>query len=103
MKVHLNIVKKNDKPISDVLKDYIIQNKKVSKGYFTNRIKTTWKESMGPTIYSYTKSIYFNKSTLYINITSSPLRQELLMSKSKIIDLINEKIGSNFINEVVIR
>lgn len=103
MKVHLNIVKKNDKSIADVLQDFMKANKKVSKGYYTKQIKIIWKEAMGPTIYSYTKSIYFSKSILYINITSSPLRQELLMSKNKIITLFNEKLGNNFLKEVVIR
>jgi len=103
MKVHLNIVPKKDKPISEVLADLMKSNKRISKGYNVKRIKVIWKETMGPAINSYTKSVFFSKKKLFINITSSPLRHELSMSKDNIKDLINEKLGSQMIEEVVIR
>ena len=103
MKVHLNIVPKKDKPIGDVIHDLMSSNKKMGRGYLQKRIKLTWKELMGHTIYSYTRSIYLSKGCLYINITSAPLRQELNMSANKIKGLFNEKFGADTIQKVVIR
>ena len=103
MKVHLNIVPKKDKPISEVISDLMKKNSKIGKGYLNKRIKLLWKESMGPTINSYTKSIYLSRKQLFINITSAPLRQELSMSKDKIRNLINQGIGKEVVEEVIIR
>ena len=103
MKVHLNIVPKKDKPIGDVIQDLMASNKKMGRGFLHKRMKLIWKEMMGHTIYSYTKSIYYSKGSLYINISSAPLRQELNMSKSKIQSLFNEKLGGDSVKKVVIR
>ena len=103
MKVHLNIVPKKDKPIAEVLQDLMKKNKRMGRGYTLKNIKLIWKDAMGPTINSYTKSLFLSKKKLFINITSAPLRQELSMSKEKIKDLINERIGTALIEEVVVR
>jgi predicted nucleic acid-binding Zn ribbon protein len=78
-------------------------NKKMGRGFLQKRLKVMWKELMGQNIHSYTKGIYLSKDTLFINITSSPLRQELSMSTEKIKNLINEKMGSEVVEKVVIR
>ncbi|NNF33358.1 MAG: DUF721 domain-containing protein [Saprospiraceae bacterium] len=103
MKVHLNIVPKKDKPIADVIQDLMSSNKKMGRGFLQKRLKVVWKELMGQNIHSYTKSVYLSKGTLFINITSSPLRQELSMSTTKIKDLINEKFGREVVEKVVVR
>ncbi|MDG1052323.1 MAG: DciA family protein, partial [Flavobacteriaceae bacterium] len=40
---------------------------------------------------------------LYVSLSSSVLRQELSYGKQKIVDLINEEIGKNLINKIVLR
>lgn len=103
MKVHLNIAKKRDKSISKVLDKLFHDNKKLQSGYINKKIKLIWAEEMGPTINSYTKSIYVNKKTLFISLNSSALRHELSMSKQKLILLINKKLGIDLIEDTVIR
>ena len=49
------------------------------------------------------EEIYFKKKTLYVSLSSSVLRQELSYGKQKIVDLINEEIGKNLINKIVLR
>jgi len=95
-------VKKNDSPIKDVLKQFVHQNK-INKGFHTAQIKSIWKEKMGKTINNYTTSIRLDKKCLYVNIDSSPLKHELSMGKSKIINLINEEIGENVIDKIEFR
>ena len=58
-----------------------------------------WQELMGPTIASRTDRMFIKKKTLYVNINSAPLKQELNMSKTKVLKLINEKMGINFIED----
>ncbi len=99
----MNIVPKRDAPIEKVLQDYLNANKRIRKGYVNALIKKVWKEKMGETISSYTRSIYYKEGKLYISISSSSLRMELAYSKTKIIDLYKEEVSGIIINEVIIR
>ena len=58
-----------------------------------------WQELMGPTIASRTDRMFIKKKTLYVNINSAPLKQELNMSKAKVLKLIIEKMGIDVIED----
>ena len=58
-----------------------------------------WQELMGPTIASRTDRMFIKKKTLYVNMNSAPLNQELNMSKAKVLKLINEKMGIDVIED----
>ncbi|MBL0025059.1 MAG: DUF721 domain-containing protein [Saprospiraceae bacterium] len=92
----------HDKPIREVLNDFISGNKKVSKGYHTANIADVWKEQLGPVIAGYTSRIYFNDGVLKVYLTSAPLKKELLMGKDKIIGIINEAVGMDLVTSVEI-
>ncbi|MCA6363680.1 MAG: DUF721 domain-containing protein [Bacteroidetes bacterium] len=62
-----------------------------------------WEKLMGPAIARYTRHISINNRTLYVEITSAALRQELSYGKSKIIQMMNEAAGSEVIDEVILR
>lgn len=62
---------------------------------------TYWEKIMGPSIAGRTEKIYISKGVLFLQITSAPLRQELILAKTKLIKMLNEEIGENVINEVV--
>ena len=94
--------KYNDQPISEVLKEVVAQNNWKSKLY-QNKVKEIWVLNMGPSISSYTKEIKLRGKKLFISIASAPLRQELSYSKTKIIDLINEGLGEEYITDVIVR
>lgn len=94
------IVKHNDKKIKDVLTDMMGSNKKLNRGYAAIRIQNAWVIEMGEMINSYTKKIYFSGGTLTVYLTSAPLRNELSMSKQKVIDLINAACQERLIKEV---
>lgn len=94
--------KHNDQPIKDVLKDLMSQRQLRSKLKLT-KIRSSWPELMGPTISGYTTEISLRKRTLYISLNSAPLKQELSMGKEKILRLMNETLGEEFLEAVVIR
>ncbi len=60
-----------------------------------------WERMMGSTIASRTKEIYVKNRILYLKIESSPLRQELFMAKTKLIDLINKDVGDSVVDDIV--
>lgn len=91
----------NDAPVGSIilrmLKAYGIEDK-----YFEARTKQLWHETMGPTISGYTQNIYVKNRKLYITISSASLRQEISYSKEKIKKFINDGIGQEFIQAVMI-
>src|SRR4051812_33758777 len=64
-------------------------------------IIASWEKLMGQSISKRTSEIFFKDNTLFIKITSAPLKQELQLSKTKIIKLLNEEVGTSIIDNVV--
>jgi predicted nucleic acid-binding Zn ribbon protein len=88
--------------LGDALK-YFLNHSKL-KGYMqAMQIEDVWGEIMGKTIAKYTEKIQIQGKTLYITTNMAPLKQELLYQKENIIKRVNEKLGENVINNVVIQ
>lgn len=66
------------------------------------RIRSHWEKLMGPSIMRYTREIKMGRKKLYIYMDSAPLRQELSMGKEKIRKMLNEALGEEYIEEVII-
>ena len=62
-----------------------------------------WEKLFGKTIAKYTLKIFVNKGRLFLTITSAPLRQELMYSREKLMERINEAIEKDFIKEIIVR
>jgi hypothetical protein len=92
----------NQSTVGDVLKQ-IIQVNKLQPGMDQIDVKEAWKSLMGNGVNSYTKNVVLRGSTLYVELTSSVLREELSHGKSKIIAMINEELQREVIKEVVLR
>ncbi|MFM1754979.1 MAG: hypothetical protein RLZZ236_1918 [Bacteroidota bacterium] len=92
----------NQSTVGDVLKQ-IIQVNKLQPGMDQIDVKEAWQNLMGNGVNSYTKNVALRGSTLYVELSSSVLREELSHGKSKIIAMINEELKREVIKEVVLR
>jgi hypothetical protein len=92
----------NESTISDVLKE-IIGSNKLQSGIDQVAVKEAWKNLMGNGVNTYTRNILLKGSTLYVELTSAVLREELNYGKDKIIKMINEELGKEVITVVVLR
>lgn len=92
----------NESSIGDVLKE-IIQSNKLQPGMDQVSVKEAWVSLMGNGVNSYTKNVILKGSTLYVELTSSVLREELSHGKSKIIDMINEELRRDIVKDVILR
>ncbi len=88
--------------MSEVLKDFKAQNK-LSKGFLKVNVDEAWKETMGPGVMTYTTQIKLSGDKLFVDLSSSVLRQELSYGRTKIIANLNEKLGSEIIKTLVLR
>lgn len=88
--------------LGDALKQFVNQSK-LKNGIRAAQIETVWEDIMGTTIAKYTEKIYIFNQKLFIETNIGPLKNELGFQKLKIIERVNEKMGENIINDVVIK
>lgn len=88
--------------ISDLLKEFVSENR-LQKGLDKVEVKDVWEQNMGPAITKYTREIRLDRETLYVELTSSVLREELSYGKEKIITNLNEALGRALIKKLVLR
>ena len=94
--------RQNDQPLKDAIQELLDSYHLREK---VNEVKLVykWEDLFGKTIAKYTEKMFVRNKKLYITISSSSLRQELMYSKDKIAERINEAIEADFIRDVVIR
>ena len=92
----------NESTIADVLKEIIDKNK-LQPGIDEVVVKDAWKSLMGNGVNSYTRNVILKNGTLYVELTSAVLREELTYGKEKIIALINEELRRDVVKNVVLR
>jgi hypothetical protein len=93
----------NDKQnIEDLLKSFVKENK-LEKGLEKVNVETAWRDLMGNGVNSYTSNIKLHHNTLYVELSSSVLREELSYGKEKIIKMINDYLGKIIIHKLVLR
>ena len=92
----------NEGTIGDVLKQIIDKNK-LQPGIDDVVVQEAWKKLMGNGVNSYTRNIILKNGVLYVELTSSVLREELTFGKDKIIKLINEELDREVVKNVVLR
>jgi len=92
----------NESKIGDILNE-IIQVNKLQSGMDQINVVDAWKSLMGNGVNSYTRNVVLKGSTLYVELTSSVLREELSHGKSKIITMINEELRRDVVKDVVLR
>lgn len=92
----------NESSIGEVLKE-IIEKNKLQPGIDQIAVKDAWKNLMGNGVNTYTRNIVLKGSTLYVELTSAVLREELSYGKDKIIRMINEELRRDVVAAVVLR
>ncbi len=97
-------MKRNNEHIklSDALQDFVSHNK-LQTGLDKVNARDIWNQQMGPAIEKYTTSLKLEGSTLYVQLSSSVLREELSYGKEKIIRILNEHLGKELIQKLVLR
>lgn len=92
----------NQSTIGAVLQQ-IIQVNKLGAGMDQIDVKEAWRHLMGNGVHTYTKNVVLKGSTLYVELGSAVLREELSHGKSKIVKMINEELGREVVKDVVLR
>lgn len=94
--------KRSEQSMNDALNE-ILGKGPLSRGLDKVRVAEAWNKVMGPAIEKYTDRISLEQQTLYVWLSSSVLREELSYGREKIVRLLNEELGKDLINELVLR
>ncbi len=88
--------------LAEAMKDYIDEmnfGEKLDEAGVLN----SWDEVVGKAISLRTKRIYFRDHVLYVHLSSSVVRNELVMLRQELRNKLNEKAGSEVIKDIVLR
>ncbi|MCA1756408.1 MAG: DUF721 domain-containing protein [Bacteroidales bacterium] len=94
--------RKKTMSILDVLSEYKREMNIEGKLSEVNII-SRWQEIAGKAIASRTTKLYIRDGILYIHLSSSVVRSELMMMRDSIRSRMNEEAGSELIKEIVLR
>jgi predicted nucleic acid-binding Zn ribbon protein len=88
--------------LGDAIQQFL-QSSRIKGDIQALQIEEVWEKIMGKTIAKYTDQIRIINKTLFITTNVAPLKQELQYQKEQIKKRVNEALGSNDIQEVVIQ
>jgi hypothetical protein len=97
------MIRRNTAKLSDVLRLFWKDNPEIYHQMMEARVCRLWGELLGRKIMHYTSSTYIKNRVLYVSMTSSVIRSELIANRKRLVVTLNNNAGSNVIDEIVIR
>lgn len=67
------------------------------------RLINAWSQVLGSAVQSYTKNLQIHNQVLFVTLTSSVLRQELLMNRKTLVRKLNDHVKAQVITDIVFR
>ncbi len=86
-----------------ILLQEFLKSKNLKQGYLEYRITKAWGELLGKQIEATTHSLFIKDRKLFVKLHSSVVRNELMMLKQDLIKRLNEYVGSEVIDDIVLR
>lgn len=90
---------KNEYNMKEALQAWL-KKSRLRQKFDEARLIESWERLMGKPVTAYTENLYIKNHILYVKIRSAPLKNELHMSKTKIIERFNKEIGDNVIFDI---
>lgn len=89
----------NTEKLGDVIRQ-LLRQEGLETPLNEHRLIESWRDVVGQAIYKYTTNIYIKNQVLYVNISSSVVRQELQMGREILIKNLNAQVGSQVIVDI---
>lgn len=88
-------------PLGQVINE-MIDAYHLNKKFDHTQVVNLWPKLMGKTIADRTKGVFMKDQKLFVTVESSALKQELHMSKERILQLFREKLGKEVVKEIIL-
>ena len=92
----------NQQSLKEVI-EQMLKSSRLSNGLKEYNLKGAWQEIVGDHIAKHTTSIELKNKYLYVEIDSSVLRNELSYGKSLIIKKVNDFLGEEKVEKLVLK
>ena len=97
------MIRRNTVRVGEILRLFWQDHPELYHQMLEVRIQRLWKELLGPSIAHYTTQIYVKNRVLYVCISSSVVRTELLSLRKTLVEKLNTQAGASVIDDIVIR
>ncbi len=94
--------KQSSRKLGDLIQDYLADIGR-NQGILGARVVRCWDETMEGSVLRATSSRFFKDGTLYVNLSSSVLRNLLSRRTKSIIYLLNKKLGGAVVQKIILR
>ena len=91
--------RQNEELLGDVLRRTIEESGMTARLYET-RAASLWPVIVGPAIAARSARPSVRVGVMTVSVASAPLRQELAMNRSHLIDIMNRTLGRNVISDI---
>jgi predicted nucleic acid-binding Zn ribbon protein len=94
--------KHNEHSLKEVI-DQLLKAYKLDDRLAEKRLIASWESVMGVMIAKHTTDLYIKHQQLFVTLDSAALRNELSFAKSKIVTMLNDAVGKQIINEIILK
>lgn len=93
----------NAQSIGEILREFFTQNPEIGRRLDEVRVVHAWREVLGPGVAQATREAYVRGATLHVVLDSAVLRSELMMWRDRLVCTLNERVGTDVIQEIRFR
>ncbi|MBP5392797.1 MAG: DUF721 domain-containing protein [Bacteroidaceae bacterium] len=93
------MIQTSSQPLQDILLAFLRQEG-LETPLLEYRIAQAWPEVMGEMVNRYTKQVFVREGKLHVQLSSAPLRQNLMMEHKRIAQKLNDHVGSYVVSDV---
>ena len=97
------MIRRKSMRLGETLRLFWQENPELYHKMLEARVERLWIELFGPSIAKHTTSVYVKNRVLYVFMSSSVVRSEMLVMRKRLVTTLNEHAGSNVIDDVMIR
>lgn len=98
---HRDFSNRNSKatPLKEAMGE-MFEKFRLSSKFNEMKLISSWESIMGKSIASRTSKIYIKDKILFVKLTSAPLKNELLISKIKILELLEKEGAKGIVEDI---
>jgi len=94
------MARSNDKSLKEAI-EQLVKTYKIEGKLNEVKLLSSWEKLMGTMVAKRTNELFIRDRKLFVLLSSASLREELNMSRNKILEMLNQEAGAHVIDEVV--
>jgi len=91
-----------EKSLKEAFKQFLL-TKDNQDGFYRAQIVAAWPELFGRNVAKHTRELRVRQKKLYVYVSASTVRSQLLMVREGIRKRLNEKLGEEYLEEVIVK